>query len=173
VGPLSPARRAFVDPRPRGFTLIEILVVLVILALAGGLAMVTLAPDERGMTLREARRFAGALEFAAARAQSRNETLGVSADGRNIRFWRRAAADGRWLPADDDTLAARALPVPLTAAAFAYAGQRITDTTIVPLRPTGRNEPFVFLLATPAWRVVLAADPLNRVSIDGPSPTAP
>ena len=127
----------------------------------------------RGMTLREARRFAGALELAAARAQSRNETLGVGADGSSIRFWRRTPADGRWQPVDDDLLAARALPAPLTAAAFAYAGQRVAGTTIVPLRPTGRNEPFVFLLATPAWRVVLAADPLNRVSIDGPTPSAP
>ena len=69
--------------------------VLVILALAGGVAAVALSPDERGVTLREARRFAGALEHAAARAQSRGETLGVSASGGSVRFWRRDPQDSR------------------------------------------------------------------------------
>ena len=156
----------------RGFTQVEILVVLVIMALVGGLALVTLDRDERRLAAREAKRFAGALEFAAARAQARNETLGVSAD-RTIRFWRRAPSGEKWLPLDDDVLGARALPEPLLATPLTYAGQRIAANTIVPLRASGRNEPFAFALASPAWLVVLAADPLNRVSIDGPVPNTP
>jgi general secretion pathway protein H len=155
--------------RGRGFTLVEILVVLVIIALVGGLALVTLERDERRLAAREAKRFAGALEFAAARAQARNETLGVSGD-RTIRFWRREPSGERWLPLDDDVLGARVLPEPLLATPLSYAGQRIAANTIVPLRASGRNEPFAFTLASPAWLVVLAADPLNRVSIDGPVP---
>ena len=89
--------------RRAGFTLVEILVVLVIIALVGGLAMMTLEHDERRLAAREAKRFAGALEFAAARAQARNETLGVSAD-RTIRFWRREPSGEKWLPLDDDVL---------------------------------------------------------------------
>jgi general secretion pathway protein H len=166
VGPLNRTRFS-------GFTLVEILVVLVILALASGLAAFALAPDERGATLREARRFAGALEYAAARAQSRNETLGVSAGSGGVRFWRRDPADGRWRAVDDDTLAAHALPSPLTAAAVAYAGQRVPPDAIVPLKPTGRNEPFAFVVASPTWRIALLADPLNRVSLDGPVAVAP
>ena len=156
----------------RGFTLVEILVVLVIMALVGGLAVVTLDRDERRLAAREAKRFAGALEFAAARAQARNETLGVSAD-RTIRFWRREPSGEQWLPLDDDVLGARVLPEPLMAAPISYAGQRIAANTIVPLRASGRNEPFAFSLASPAWLVVLAADPLNRVSIDGPVANIP
>ena len=158
--------------RPRGFTLVEILVVLVIIALVGGLALVTLERDERRLAAREAKRFAGALEFAAARAQARNETLGVSAD-RTIRFWRREPSGERWLPLDDDVLGARVLPEPLLATPLSYAGQRVAANTIVPLRASGRNEPFTFSLASPGWLVVLAADPLNRVSIDEPVPNAP
>ena len=157
----------------RGFTLVEILVVLLILALAGGLAVALLDRDERGAAAREARRFAGALEYAAARAQSRNETLGVSAD-RTVRFWRRDSGGDRWLQIDDDdTLAAHALPDPLTAAPVAYAGQRVAANVIVPLRATGRNEPFAFALASPNWHVTLTADPLSRVTIAGPLSTTP
>jgi len=181
VGSLSAARALRVAARTRtglpgshgGFTLVEILVVLVILALAGGLAVLALAPDERGATLREARRFAGALEYAAARAQSRGETLGVSASGGSIRFWRRDPQDSRWRAVDDDVLVAHALPAPLAAAAVAYAGQRVPGDSIVPLRPTGRNEPFAFTVSSPVWRVALVADPLNRVALDGPVAIAP
>ena len=41
---------------------------------------------------------------------------------------------------------------------------------IVPLRPTGRNEPFTFELAARDARIVLAADPLNRVTLQTPAP---
>ena len=156
----------------QGFTLVEILVVLVILAIAGGLAIVAIERDERHLAAREAKRFAGALEFAAARAQARNETLGVSAD-RTIRFWRREPGGDRWLPVDDDVLGPRVLPDPLIAAPTTYAGQRIAAEAIVPLRASGRNEPITFSIASPAWLVVLAVDPLNRVSIAEPVSIAP
>ena len=157
----------------RGFTLIEILAVLVIIALAGGVAALALAPDERASTLREARRFAGAIEYAAARAQSRGETLGVSASGGVLRFWRRDPASARWQPLDDDVLATHALPAPLAAMAVTYAGQRVRGDVIVPLKASGRNEPFAFVVNSPAWRVALIADPLNRVALDGPVPLSP
>ena len=159
--------------RPHGFTLVEILVVLAILAIAGGVAAVMLAPDERGATLREARRFAGAVEYAAARAQSRGEMLGVNAAGGIVRFWRRDAQDARWRGVDDDALAPHALPAPLDVAALAYAGQRVRGDTIVPLRASGRNEPFAFVVASPSWRVAILADPLTQITLDGPVAIAP
>lgn len=149
-----------------GFTLLEILVVIAILALAAGIAVATVDRDERGALEREARRFAGALEYAAQRAQLRHETLGVSASGGEWRFWRRAA-DGRWLALSDDApLAPRALPAPLDAAPLLYAGRPLSGQAIVPLRSSGRNEPYAFVLATPSYQAVVSADPLNRVVVE-------
>jgi len=165
VGPLSGRR---------GFTLIEILAVLAIVGVAAGMTMALVAPDERDVAAREARRFAGALEYAAERAQWRNEPLGVSAERGVLRYWRRDAGNDRWLPlTDDDVLRAHALPEPLAASALAYAGRALAADAVVPLRASGRNEPFAFLLATPRWRTVVAVDPLNRVSVSGPAPAAP
>ena len=148
-----------------GFTLIEVLVVLIVLALAAGVAVVAYDGDERGIATREAQRFAGALEHAAARAQLRSETLGVSAEGGSWRFWRRTAAGDTWLPiADDDVLAPRRLPPTLAIAPALYAGQPLPADAVVPLRPSGRNEPMSFSLSTAQTRIILAADPLNRVS---------
>ena len=122
--------------------------------------------DDRGNATREARRFAGAIEHASARAQWRAETLGISADGNGWRFWRRAADANRWLPvADDDLLAAHAMPDGITVSPLAFAGQRLAEDAIVPLRASGHNEPFAFLLRGKTARIVLSADPLNRVAM--------
>ena len=163
--PISPISRT------GGFTLVEILVVIVILGLVAGLAIALVEPGERDASARESRSFAGALEYAAARAQWRNEMLGVSADGRVLRYWRRDAANDRWVVlGDDDVLRAHALAAPVEAMALAYAGRSVASNAIVPLRASGRNEPFAFAFATPRFRTVIALDPLNRASIAGPDP---
>lgn len=156
--------------RLRAFTLVEILVVIVILGIAAGLAFALVAPDERDLSLREARRFAGSLEYAAQRAQWRGELLGVSASGTQIRYWQRDDANGRWVVLDDDdVLRSRTLPAPLEADALSYAGTPLSADAIVPLRRSGQNEPFEFALVAGDWRTVVAADPLNRVTIEGPA----
>jgi general secretion pathway protein H len=175
VGSLIPVRRHRAPARPRpvassGFTLLEILVVLVILGVTAGLVVVNLGGDERGTTEREARRLAGALEHAAAAAQWRSETLGVSADGDGYRFWRRTA-DDRWLPlSGDDALASRRLPNGLRVVPLAYAGAPVPPDAIFPFRPSGRNEPYTLALSSPAWNSFISADPLNRV---GATPATP
>ena len=56
----------------RGFTLVEVLVVVVVIAIASGVVIANLDGDDRGRTEREAKRLAGALEHAAvARAMER------------------------------------------------------------------------------------------------------
>ena len=146
-----------------GFTLVEILVVLVVVGIAAGLIFANLGGDDRRDLEREAKRLAGALEHAAALAQWQSETLGVSTDGHAYRFWRRDAND-RWTAlAGDDVLAARALPNAITIAPASYAGAPVPPDAILPFRASGRNEPYVLTLASPAGQMVLASDPLGRV----------
>jgi general secretion pathway protein H len=146
-----------------GFTLVEVLIVVVVIAIASGLVIVNLGGDDRRSAEREAGRLAGALEHAAALAQWKGETLGVSADGTGYRFWRRGA-DNRWTPVqDDEVLAPRALPAQFAVSPASYAGAPVVADAILPFRPSGRNEPYALLLANSAWSVLVAGDPLNRV----------
>ncbi|HEY7788601.1 MAG TPA: prepilin-type N-terminal cleavage/methylation domain-containing protein, partial [Casimicrobiaceae bacterium] len=73
MGSLGRGRSSHGTP---GFTLVEILVVIIVLGIVAGLAIALVNPDERDVSAREARRFAGALEYAAQRAQWRDEMLG-------------------------------------------------------------------------------------------------
>lgn len=166
-GAAARSRRATRDAT--GFTLIEILVVVTILAIAAGLVVVAAVPDEADALRREGQRIGGALEHAAAIAQVRAETLGVDAAGGELRFWRRADGADTWTPVtDDDVLASRALAPPLHVVPGTYGGRAIAGGTLVPLRASGRNEPSSFVLRGAAWQSTIALDPLNRVSIGAP-----
>lgn len=159
--------------RFRGFTLVEILVVLVLIGVAAGLAYAQLDRDPRHLLEREGRRLAGALEHAALLAQWKNETLGISVNDGAYRFWRRGVdSEGeRWIAfSDDEVLLPHALPSPLIVVPRTYAGQTVPAEAVLPLVPSGRNEPYVIALASPEWQLLLAADPLNRVALVGPLP---
>ena len=81
----------------------------------------------------------------------------MSAAGHSIRYWRRDGANDRWQAIDDDDiLRARALPDPLDARALAFAGRAVASDAVVPLRASGRNEPFAFVLTTPSSRTIVA-----------------
>ncbi len=169
MGSLAPPRSrrsGFATVREAGFTLIEILVVIVVLGIAAAAASMAYSGDDAGTATREARRFAGAIEHAATRAQVRAETLGVSAEGSGWRFWRRDPERGTWQPlADDDVLAPRTLPPAMQLRAASFAGAPVPADAILPLRPTGHNDPFAFTLAASTVTLEVAADPLNRVAL--------
>ncbi len=168
MGPV--ARRVGIASTHAGFTLVEILVVIAIAAIVAALAAANLGDDGRRATEREAKRFAGALEHAAALAQWQRVTIGVSSEGSVYRFWSRDAND-RWnAMSGDDVLAARALPHGVTVTALRYAGAPVAPSAILPLRPSGRNEPYEIVLSSPALTVIVSADPLNRVAVASVAP---
>jgi type II secretion system protein H len=169
VGPL--ASSGYCRKRDFGFTLAEVLVVIVVIGLAAGFIYARFDSDPRQAVEREARRLAGALEHAAQLAQWRGETLGVSMDGTGYRFWRRVtAADGdRWQTlTDDDVLAPYSFAPDIVGNASQYAGQAAPANAILPLRASGRNEPYAVEIDSDTWRVTLVADPLNRVAMSAP-----
>jgi type II secretion system protein H len=148
------------------------LVVVVVIGIVATLAAVNLGGDSVRDLSREAKRLAGALEHVQALAQWQSETLGVSADGRSYRFWRRDGAD-RWTAlTGDDVLAPRTLAAGMTLNSQRYAGAPVAPDAILPFRPGGRNEPYAFALVSAAGNVVIASDPIGRVTFAVVTPSS-
>ena len=153
-----------------GFTLLEILIVLVVLAIAAGLITLTVGNDERGTLQREAQRLTGALEYAADRARFRHEIVGVSAlpGNHGWRFWSIPEDAGKgvsWrVVTDDAPLTAHRLSGEFTLRPLYYAGQPLAADAIVPLLPSGRFEPYALELRGADWSLRLNSDPLGRIS---------
>ena len=101
----TPATRSI-----RGFTLLEVLVVLLIMGLMVGLVSAVVRPDDRGLLRVEAERLAQLLDLAAAESRLMGHPIAWTADGPGYRFWQ-MTGDGHWSEVRDrDLLRARTLP---------------------------------------------------------------
>lgn len=103
-------------PGSRGFTLIEVLVVLLIMGLLVGLVSVTAQPDARQLTRIEAERLMALLNLAAEESQFTGKAIAWTADGSGYRF-QRVRSDNEWTDIrDSDLLRPRTLPRDITIA---------------------------------------------------------
>ena len=144
----------------RGFTLVEILVVLVVVGI--GLALITLSMghDSAAALRHETERLRSSLEHASQLAQWRHTPLLWEADASGYRF-STLAPDGTLVQEADATLAWHPLPGDVR--------MRVTDAAGVsaPLRllfrASGRNDPYTVAIESGAGAWVVAGDPLNRV----------
>lgn len=114
-------------PLRSGFTLIEMLVVMLIMGLFVGLVSAIVRPDDRTLLRFEADRLAQLLDLAAEESRLTGKAIAWTADGSNYRFWRFQEDSGWSEIRDSDTLRARALP----------QGIRISDLQIEAMRPQG------------------------------------
>lgn len=73
--------------KSHGFTLVELLVVLVIMAVVSGMAVVQMMPDDRSRLREEARRLALLLENATLEARASGHSLAWSPEAGGYRFW--------------------------------------------------------------------------------------
>ncbi|MEO8136716.1 MAG: prepilin-type N-terminal cleavage/methylation domain-containing protein [Betaproteobacteria bacterium] len=150
--------------RTRGFTLIEMLVVLVIIGLGAGLVALQLGHDT-GATLRqECERLRTSLEYAAQLAQWRREPLVWEADQQGYRFLR-PDPKGEWREEVDAELARHVLPEALHVRATGPAGT--PQPLRVLFRASGRNDPYAIVVDAAQGSWAIRADPLNRV-VAGP-----
>ena len=144
----------------RGFTLVEILVVLIVIGLGAGLITLGMGHDSAAALRQESERLRSALEHAAQMAQWRRSPLVWEADAGGYRFLS-PTPDGLWQEETDDTLSHHAFPADMHLRATGPAGDAAPLRLL--LRASGRNDPYTLVVESPSGSWTLLGDPLNRV----------
>ena len=150
-------------PGSRGFTLIEILAVLVIVGIVIALARVQYARSPAQTLEGEARRLALMLELARDEAMTSGCTLAWTArsDAHQLQCRRRQAAGA----ADDGLYAKRPWSGTVALERVSIAGVPAARDSPLLFTPSGINAPFELVLAMDGNRVHVAGDVLGRVSV--------
>ncbi len=150
----------------RGFTLIEILVVLAIIGIMVGLAGVRMMPDDDRTLHGEAQRLALLLEQARDQAVASGEPIAFSVEQRGYRFWS-LDTENRWVPrGGDELLRDRPLAGDVRLAALQVNQASLAAGERLLFLPSGGNAPFTADLALNAAQVRIRGDSLGRVRIE-------
>jgi general secretion pathway protein H len=147
----------------RGFTLIEMLVVVLIISLLVGLVSVITRPDARGLLRLEAERLAQLMDFAVTEANLTGKTIGWTADGPGYRFWRQGEEGGWTEIRDSDVLRERTLPPGMTISDLRVENTRSQGVMRLAFPPYAPPFLFTIELALGPEHYIVAASPSGSV----------
>lgn len=149
-----------------GFTLVEILVVVVILALTATFVAVKLQPDDRTTLRREALRLATLLQQARDEAIATGAALAWRGNAGGYEFLRRNP-DRKWEGiAGDDVFRARRLSEPIRMVDLEIAGRKAAPEDVIVFTPSALNPPYRIVLGLNTHRVRVRSDNFAQVAIE-------
>lgn len=155
-----------------GFTLLEIMVVLVIIGIVLTLAVVRLDPPADRVLQQEAERLALLFEAARDEAIARSEPLAWSHFRGRHQFWIRRDAD--WQPLSGvDVLVPRELPAGVGFGSIKVNLQLQGEDGKLVFQPSGVNELFQLQLQGEGGVFELSSDVLGRISVSRQDVAAP
>lgn len=141
----------------RGFTLIEVLVVVVIVGIAAGLVLLSGRAMPQRQLDAEVERLLRVMSIARDEAEVTGQPLVLEVSAQGYAFRQRDRA-GQWRAPADDVLRARAWPLPVGAVTLTpptLAGRLLFE-------PGGRTKPFALQIEADGRRVAIAGDVLGR-----------
>jgi len=147
------APRLLTEKQERGFTLLEILVVIVLIGVLTTLISLSTAPDPRRSMAEEAQRLGMLLTLASEESRVRQQPISWEGDLHGYRFVSEAGGE-RQLMNDDDMLHERTWQRPLTLLSITQDGQA-SQTLLSPDAPALRL-PIAREWVQPRWRIEIA-----------------
>lgn len=148
-----------------GFTLLEIMVVLVIIGISLGLVTPHLIKDDDDVLKEESMRLSALMEYAGDTATSSGIWLAWSPTLQGYRFLQHDDNKNIWQPMmTDDVLRERQLPEGIHLKA-ALQSQSISTNGLIPFAPSGIHAPFQMELTLGEKKRVIQGDLLGKVII--------
>ena len=149
----------------RGFTLLEMLVVLMIVGLFVGLVSAIVLPDDRAVLRLETERLSQLLDFAAAEARLTGTSVAWTAEESGYRFWR-LGEDAEWNEIrDSDLLRARTLPQGMAISGLRVENTRSQDSMRLEFAPQGSSLAFALDMSLGAEHSAIAGSPVGEVRV--------
>jgi len=149
----------------RGFTLIEMMVVLLIMGLFVGLVATTARPDDRSRLRLEAERLAQLLDLAATKARLTGRSIAWTADGPGYLFWQ-FGEDAYWAEIrDDDSLRARTLPQGMKLSGLRIENRRAPERMRLEFTPYSSTLSFSIDMELGGERCTVTGSPVGEVRV--------
>ncbi|MGP1676056.1 MAG: GspH/FimT family pseudopilin [Burkholderiales bacterium] len=158
-------KSAAISEPGRGFTLIEMLVVLMIMGLFVGLVSTITRPDDRALLKLEAERLSQLLDFAVTEARLTGKSIAWTADESGYRFWR-SGDDALWTEIrDSELLRARTLPQGMAVSGFRVENMRPQGSMRLEFTPQGSSLAFTIGMSLGAERYTVTGSPVGEVRV--------
>jgi general secretion pathway protein H len=149
----------------RGFTLVEMLVVMLIIGIVAGLVGVVARPDDRALLEVEAQRLVQLFELAATEAQFGGKSIAWTGEASRYRFLRLDVPDGWTEIRDNDALRARALPQGMLLAELRVDNRLQRDGMRLEFSPYAPPTAFSLGLVQGNLRTTVAGSALGEVQV--------
>jgi len=121
----------------RGFTLIEMLVVMLVMGLLVGLVRTIGQTDDKTLLRFEAERLAQLMDLAATKSRLTGKSISWTTSGKEYRFWQLSEASGWDLIEEDGSLRVRILPTGMTLSNIYIEGARSPESMRIEFSPYG------------------------------------